>query len=687
MTSLSFQILSDQEVIDMKRSRGIMACAECQRRKLKCNKNFPCSSCVRRGRADICPTGDLGPIGRGRRITRTDCPNLGDRIRQKVAHGHPTGSLSPQREPRPAIKRSKALRPSSKECSPPVAETFSPLRQKTISYDHIPSADLGLKRESVSPMPRETLSSDDLWRQLPDEPRAWALYEVYVADASWYATPILPDELHELIKRMYNSTSKLYDTSPHALAVIFFTFSLASLADLSLPAYDSQADIYFGHGCAALARQSIYGSTDLNTIQALILAGLYCATGGPRYDIDAASRLTSMATGLCQTLGLRKFLFWAAIKSGTLLLDREADYTRFDDKIAQRRRALFWETYSLDTYQSLILSSGHSLTIALADISCEFPADTGGEGGMSEFLYTKWTFTREVTAPIAEVYTRETPPTYHEVADFDQRLRQFLDYVPVPRCFDETTFSAYVYANFIPRFVGTLMMYIHRASFIQVLQDWPLNPLASPHAASFLAAFHGASMIVKSDMRSFSLYPERFYRWWPIWSSLVNASFIFGSIITKSPISEIAPVAFAELLEAVELVHKGAMHSSLAESNLPLLRRLRNKATAAYNTFYPLPIHELDLADDEDWAIHEGKVAVPSLIPGLMPPPSEPEPFIPIAEVHGESFPFHALNHPAVTFPYTAGMEAYLADRTQATFVPDNWLEGSSTLDDWMTFV
>ncbi|KAJ7619790.1 hypothetical protein DFH06DRAFT_1235030 [Mycena polygramma] len=67
MTSDSFKLFSDQQVLDMKRSQGILACAECQKRKIKCDKKFPCSSCVRRGRADICPTGDVGPIGKGRR--------------------------------------------------------------------------------------------------------------------------------------------------------------------------------------------------------------------------------------------------------------------------------------------------------------------------------------------------------------------------------------------------------------------------------------------------------------------------------------------------------------------------------------------------------------------------------------------------------------------------------------------
>ncbi|KAH8801811.1 hypothetical protein DL96DRAFT_781119 [Flagelloscypha sp. PMI_526] len=40
-------------------SRGLAACAECKRMKLKCDKKVPCSSCVRRECSSICPTGVL----------------------------------------------------------------------------------------------------------------------------------------------------------------------------------------------------------------------------------------------------------------------------------------------------------------------------------------------------------------------------------------------------------------------------------------------------------------------------------------------------------------------------------------------------------------------------------------------------------------------------------------------------
>ncbi|KAJ6571103.1 fungal-specific transcription factor domain-containing protein [Mycena capillaripes] len=746
MTSHSFQLLSDQEVINMKRSRGIMACAECQRRKLKCDKKFPCTSCVRRGRADICPTGDMGPIGRGRRVMRSaslelssTIHNMGDRIREletAVAAAHAQAEESDSTHPLLRddlldIKRAGELARSSSDPTPAhLANTFGALAltsEGTARYFG-PTAgpfallssqgNLGGDRAAYAPQFADVVDSfplrassswdtdlclDTLLGQLPDELRAWALYDIFVADASWYGTVIMPDELHELLAFLYDPNSNINELTPHALAVVFFCFASATLADLSLPLYSPQADTYFDLGRTALTLQPVFGSTDLRTIQALVLTALYYTTGGPRYSIDSSWTITSMAVGLCQSLRLH----------------REREHTRFDNKTAQRRRALFWEVYSLETYQSL--SFARPLTIPLADITCEFPADTDqtmdNQGHIVPgFFRTKWRFTKEVTAPMAQAYTSATAPTYEEVLDLDRRLRQFMESAPFPHYFSETgesnTFLAYVRASLIPRFAGNLMLYIHRNSFIQALKDRPLNPLDGPYAASFLAAYRGASMVIKSDLRSFALFPDHFHRWWPIWKSLVNASFIVGSIVTKSPAAAMAPVAFAELLAAVELVERGAGHSFLAQGSMPLLYRLRNKATAVYTAFHPLDVplpqtNPFELADDKDFemlsgahavvgrdSVHKlsdpslstGGVAMPSLIPGLMPPPSSPDPWqTQLPDAWYSSFPFEALmgsdsgsSGSTSSEDNGDGLEAYLAaqlPKSTTTFPPENCRE------------
>ncbi|KAJ7478290.1 fungal-specific transcription factor domain-containing protein [Mycena latifolia] len=734
MASHSFQILSDQEVIDMKRSRGIMACAECQRRKLKCDKKFPCTSCVRRGRADICPTGDLGPIGRGRRVLRkepvelsTTIQTMGDRIRDletavEAAHAEesPDSTHPLLREDLLAIKRAAELPQSSGDSTPAqLADTFGALAVGPSGTPRYfgptagPAALLsaqgsagGDRAEFASPFAAviesfpfemgyssswDTVRAlETLLRHLPDELRAWALYDIFVNAASWYGTPILADELRELITYVYAPNGPPAELSPHTLAVIFAAFAHAALADLTCPAYSAEADAYFDLGRTALTLQPVFGSRDLHTVQALVLTGVYQATGGSRYSADSSWATVSLALSLCHSLRLH----------------RESAHTGFDNKTAQRRRAMFWEIYSLETYTALSFS--RPLSIPLADVTCEFPADT--EQTMDNtgrvipgFFHTKWTFTKEITAPMAQAYTTATTPTYEEVLDLDRRLRKFMEAAPFAH-YNGPTYLAYLRAHMIPRFCGDLMLYIHRNSFVQALKDRPHSPLESRYAASFLAAYRGASSVIKADLRSFAMYPEYFHRWWPIWKTLVNAAFILGSIVAKCPTSIIAPAAYMELLSAVQLIEQGAQHSFLAAGSLPVLQRLCNKASAAYAQVRPdmplLPPTE-NLADDTDFEMLGGArallprpvpapvppavpassrssaaaaLAMPNLLPNPMPPPAAWQPQI--SDGAYASFAAGALMGHA-----TDELEAYFAAQLPAP-CPDALPEA-----DWATFL
>ncbi|KAJ7664606.1 hypothetical protein DFH06DRAFT_1128010 [Mycena polygramma] len=726
MTSHSFQILSDQKVLDMKRSRGIldglrrMSKTQAQMRQeislfflrysdsVQFGRRVLTVVAVRRGRADVCPTGDVGPIGRGRRYPHdrlSDDIDIIPRLESgKTSHsmGHPTQQLenaitesdaagghysqeSTLQHPFPGdellfIKHSNDLpRSCSGSTLVQLAHRCGVLALSALGLRDITQAqgNAGADRACCAQTSSWDINTcvETLLGQLPDEVRAWALYDIFVADASWYGTPVMPDELHELLVFLYDPDSNLYELSPHALAVIFLCFASATFADLALPANSPQADTYFDLGRTALTLQPVFGSTDLHTIQALVLTGLYYATGGPRYNLDSSWTLTSMAIGLCQTIA----------------------------------RALFWEVYSLDTYQSLSFS--RPLTIALADITCELPTDLDetidSEGrSVPGFFLTKWKFTTEITAPMAQAFTRATPLTYEEVLDFDRRLRLFMEQAPFPHYYNKSagekrTFLAYARSHLIPRCAGNLMVYIHRSSFVQALKDCPLNPLDGPYGASFFAAYRGATVVIKSDARSLSLYPEHFHRWCPYWKTLVNASFIVGSIVTKSPTAAVAPAALSQLLTAVHLVERGAKHSFATAGNLPVLYRIRNKATAAYSALHPLDVpfqfaNSNGQADDSDFEMlgglhigvqgHSGSVtgsaadsssstfpwpemssvALPSLIPGLMssPPPSLASPQMADFWPWSSTFPLDSLVESASTS--TSGSASSDRDGNQA---------------------
>ncbi|KZP10721.1 hypothetical protein FIBSPDRAFT_937932, partial [Athelia psychrophila] len=63
--------LAAEEVIEMRRDRGELSCAECKRLKLKCDKKVPCGACVRRECQMLCPHGSLPTSG----ITRLKLPD------------------------------------------------------------------------------------------------------------------------------------------------------------------------------------------------------------------------------------------------------------------------------------------------------------------------------------------------------------------------------------------------------------------------------------------------------------------------------------------------------------------------------------------------------------------------------------------------------------------------------------
>ncbi|KAJ7779148.1 fungal-specific transcription factor domain-containing protein [Mycena metata] len=79
--------LTHARELEVKRSRGEVSCAECRRLKIKCDKQIPCQSCVRRGCSALCPNGALA-TGQGTRFVLAATEHLhrkiarmGERIR------------------------------------------------------------------------------------------------------------------------------------------------------------------------------------------------------------------------------------------------------------------------------------------------------------------------------------------------------------------------------------------------------------------------------------------------------------------------------------------------------------------------------------------------------------------------------------------------------------------------------
>ncbi|OCF33828.1 transcriptional regulatory protein [Kwoniella heveanensis BCC8398] len=80
-----------------KTGRQSFSCAECRRLKLKCSREWPCTSCEKRGCAQICPNGEMR-TGKGKRLILADTAELHQRIsllEVALAQSHSKHSSTP----------------------------------------------------------------------------------------------------------------------------------------------------------------------------------------------------------------------------------------------------------------------------------------------------------------------------------------------------------------------------------------------------------------------------------------------------------------------------------------------------------------------------------------------------------------------------------------------------------------
>lgn len=147
---------------------------------------------------------------------------------------------------------------------------------------------------------------------LPPYPRAYSLLEIYVEHITWYCRPLKRDEvIEDLFTPFYKNKTDIVHRKPHNLAVLYFLFANAALYDLTLPAHNEEAETYYNLGRAALSLQCIFSEVEMQTVEALILMGLYHGMSGHRHSLESAWNLNSLASKLGQQVsGIRYFLAW-----------------------------------------------------------------------------------------------------------------------------------------------------------------------------------------------------------------------------------------------------------------------------------------------------------------------------------------------------------------------------------------
>lgn len=145
---------------------------------------------------------------------------------------------------------------------------------------------------------------------LPAVDSALQLCTSYIDHAAYFFRPIKQDELfNSLLPGVYKAAgrgpvrldaglspgsdfdegrSSVKRNAPHALASLYFIFSVGALLDLGRAAYNPEAERFWDLGRAGLSLSSVYESANMDTVQAMGLMATYHTLTGKKYSRDSA---------------------------------------------------------------------------------------------------------------------------------------------------------------------------------------------------------------------------------------------------------------------------------------------------------------------------------------------------------------------------------------------------------------
>ncbi|KAJ7865263.1 hypothetical protein B0H13DRAFT_1637161 [Mycena leptocephala] len=583
-----------------KRLQGQIACAECRRLKIRCDRTVPCSTCVKRGCGALCPNGTIPP-GEGSRFVLAATDHLHQKLTRMEARMHSLEDAlailhatdsdkphplllsfdgeeddddPPEDEPTLNLK-AVSEEPSQEESTLvdalgslhidgeggsrffgpsggaeaqmlPKAAPF-PLRELDPSYlppeinqfcNSFPFTPPGIPRTSVQEM-IETF--------LPPMERAIILCDTFLEHLSWMFHIVSRRQLiDELIPAIYKQVRVSY--GPHELAVLLVTLGIGALVDLNLQPYNLEAQHYYRLAQAALSLQSIMTEPSIVTIKTLHLMSIYNGLSGKESNMEASYGFLDMASQV-------------ALRTG---LHIDPSMWRFEGQEAYERRVYFWNLLVAVLWQSLV--TGRPPSILSVFVDCRLPTEEeeykfGGGGPPTGLGIWGHKATEECLLPIVRATLAVKAPSYDKVLHLDRKIRNFAQ--PPPNPVDERT--AVSMKNFVRSHYRDLMLlFLHRAYFAQVMIENAADPMKSPYAHSVLAAYQGACNVLDDTLNQFTKKPLLVARVWRIWSLAFSASVVVGTLAIRGINLNLTPPPLEQFQIACTMFRNAAETSSRA---------------------------------------------------------------------------------------------------------------------------
>ncbi|KAL5482658.1 hypothetical protein ACEPAI_9252 [Sanghuangporus weigelae] len=628
-----------KDSIEKRRERGEISCAECRRHKLKCNKVIPCSTCIRKGCQEICPNGTLSPSNltrnalRGKDVRLQRLMQMSRRIREledalQIAHSSATGSARHPLLSEDLLRIKNHLEqppPATREAGEPdedIVDSFGTLSILERGVETYIGADesvlkLGaaggmqyrMHSSLMSPTsyPREAFPFSPLYlptqeirertqEKLPSFERASALVEAYLENTSWFVKTVdreqIMEELLPLFYKKRSSSSGNVQADPHSLTLLFAIFACGAVADLTLPPWNEEADLYYRLAWMGFSLRSIFDGTSLQTIQALAIIASYDIFSCRRNSLEGTCKMISYSMSLAVSVSFFLPSPRRAVLTTIHRTDRLTDPTHFKlpPKQVKRRRLLFWGLYTMDAWKSV--GTGRPMSIHPSVIDCELPEDmdaTFTEDGtkLPSVWEIQYQFSKEVMADVVDKLCSARALKYSEILNVDQKIREFGKdkiFSPTTNISPDGSTQSALRRLLLIMIKESPLLLLHRNFFVRALIENPADPTKSRFAPSFLTAYLSAVKILRALEGLMNDCGHFVVRIWPIWSHALSATVLLGTVAACGTSSALAPQAFTEFSLSVNMLERVQIHPIVKEL-LPSVLHLRDRAYEALSNY------------------------------------------------------------------------------------------------------
>ncbi|KAF5361070.1 hypothetical protein D9756_004646 [Leucocoprinus leucothites] len=616
------------------RSRKL-SCKECRRLKLKCDRVFPCQSCVKRGCGSLCPEGAL-TAGRGSRFILANTETLHDKIAE----------LSDR-----VRQLEEALEQVQKQCSNQPHPLLAPelLRVKTSQelygttpFPHPPPLTSDIPSPTATPSQQQR---DD--HTLPESVVTLSLGQ-YATAATTMAVGAGGKPAGTKGNNSSSSTSfvaRRETTPPEVppdILQLSSTFPFPWMVDLSIRKRirDALPPREEAELICAEARNNALWQFNMDTVETFLPNLLnYCYTT-PITDLSPRRlALLLMVLSIGSLVDLKRplgslhgeayhHLARASVCEIPLMEEPDFDVLHalffmiyyhliFSDnkkavgyawnlmgfvaKLAQglglhrdgarssktipeeheRRRAIFWELLNMDCRMSLSL--GRPPSISLVHVDAKRPSYVGAGIYVSreEIVYHDWKndFFIECLSPILEAMTNTAhPPDYTHILGLDRSVRDFA----VPSLLEEQNTKA------TPRFLvmqrGLVVMgreiallQLHRRYFMQAMNSTEPFDMNHEFAPSVLATYLSASTLIATVEGLYEREQNLSVRFLHFWFNVFSAAVMLSLFISRAPTTPLATFALQDLERICQLFHRAASILPFCAKVLPHIQKLAEK--------------------------------------------------------------------------------------------------------------